>query len=116
MGANSATGTGSGAALTKTAKELSMLANAPTIIFAGYVEDIVTASPTSGLGTVTFPYPLPGGANKYVVIATSLNAGSVYVSSLNEDSDENFTGFNIVAETDGDVMYMVSKVGSRPNI
>jgi hypothetical protein len=116
MGANSATGTGAGAAQTKTAKELAMLANAPTIIFSGYVENLVIASPASGLGSVTFPYPLPGGASKYVVIATSLNAGSVYVANLEEDDDENFTGFTVVAETDGDVMYMVSKVGSRPNI
>lgn len=114
MGASSVTGSGEGSAGTITGKELAILANGPSIIFTGIAEAVDSnMSPPSVSNTVVFPYPLAGEADDYVVMLTSLNAGSVYISDRDE-SDTHFTGFSFVAEAEGYVMYLVAKVGMKP--
>jgi hypothetical protein len=115
MGASSATGKGSGSSNKLTSKELASLSTGPSILIAGAVEAQQTASspPTTG-NVVVFPEPLPGGAENYVVILTTQNAGNAYVSDMNEDGSGNFSGFDFVIEADGTLMYLVSKIGVRP--
>lgn len=117
MSATTTQGTGAGDSRKWTTNELSILANGPSIIFSGLAEyaDIPT-SPPSTSNSVTFPYALPGGADKYIVMLTSINGGATYVVDRDEDSDGNFTGFTFGVESDSVVMYMVAKVGARPNI
>jgi hypothetical protein len=116
MGANSVTGTGLGSARKLTTKELAILANGPSILFSGVSEAITNEvlSPPTILNTVVFPYALPGGEENYVIIITSLNSGFVYVTTKNEDDDGNLIGFTFIAEAEGSIMYLVSKVGVRP--
>jgi hypothetical protein len=118
MGSTSVTGaSGAGETGQFTTKELSVLANAPAIIFAGITESVmITSPPTPGINSVSFVYPLPGGADSYVVILTSVNAGYVYVTDRVEDEEGNFSGFAFASETDGTIMYIVSKVGIRPEL
>jgi hypothetical protein len=113
---SSVTGQGLGAAGKFTTTELSILANAPSIIFSGITETTGLMSPPVSTNNVVFPYPLPGGMDKYVVLLTTINGGVVYVSDRDEDDDGNFTGFSFVSESDGDVMYLVAKVGVRPQL
>ena len=117
MSATSVTGVGPGASNKPTTNELSALANGPSIIFTGIVasEDTVS-SPPIATNTVSFPYALEGGADNYVVMLTTINGGAVYVSDRDEDDDDNFTGFSFVTEAECDVMYLVSKVGIKPNV
>ena len=117
MGSTSVTGQGSGPSRKPTTNELAIYNNAPAIIFAGYTNVEPTGSPPSTpINGVTFPYPLEGGPDNYVVILTSLNGGAVYVVSREEDDDGNFTGFLAAGENECDVMYIVTKVGVRPNL
>lgn len=114
MGATSATGIGLGSAEKITATKLETFANGPSIIFAGMMQTLDSiSSPPSNTNRVTFPYPLPGGVDKYVVMLTGINTSSVYVAVRYEDDDGNFTGFSAVSDTDGDAMYMVVKAGFR---
>lgn len=116
MPATSVTGKGKGAANKPTFDEMSVAANGPIIIFTGIVEVTETVmSPPSPSSVIVFPYPLPGGMDQYVVMLTSINAGAVYISDRDEDDDGNFTGFSIASEADGEAMYLVAKVGIRPN-
>lgn len=115
MAATSVTGKGTGDSNKLTTTDLAILANGPSIIFTGIIEigSVLTSPPTTS-NTVTFPYPLTGGMDQYVVILTTVNAGYVYISDRDEDSDGNFTSFTLVCESDGLVMYLVAKVGSKP--
>lgn len=114
MAATTSQGTGHGAANKPTTNDLAVIAQTgPYIVFAGYAEGSEAMSSPPGLtDTVIFPYPLDSVDN-YVVMLTSLNAGSVYVTDLSED-ETGFYGFEFAVETDGTVMYAVVKVGARP--
>lgn len=117
MTASSITGVGHGSSDKTTLAELGVLANGPSIIFTGIVEtDGGLSSPPSTTNAIVFPYTLPGGADSYVVLLTTINAGYVHVTDRDEDSDSNFTGFSFAAEAAGDVMYLVAKVGSKAQI
>lgn len=117
MGATTSQGVGHGDSNRTTTKELAILANSPAIIFTGIAEAVDNlSSPPSITNTVVFPYALSGGAENYVVLLTTINGGSVYVSDTDEDGDGNFTGFSFISEAECSVMYLVSKVGFRPNI
>lgn len=112
MGASSVTGTGSGATNQPTIKDLS---RGPRVVLTGIIptvvdEDLISSPPTSGTA-VTFPYALEGPASSYCVFLTTKNGGHAYVISMQEE-DGNFTGFSLVAETECDVMYMVTTIGS----
>lgn len=69
-----------------------------------------TSPPQPGWNSVTFPKPLTGGSENYVVMITTMNGGSAYVSDTYEVNG-NFSGFSFIAETDCTLMYMVAKVG-----
>lgn len=114
MAASSVTGTGHGAVETPNTKEISA---APGIIFAGVIEasQSISSPPSTG-NQVVFPYVLPGSSDGYVAIITSLNAGLVYVTSMNEDDNGDFIGFDFNAEAEGSVMYIVTRVGSKPEV
>lgn len=113
MGASSVTGTGMGSCGKPTTVELAAWANAPAIMIAGRTDttEIVSSPPTQG-AVITLPTPLPGGADSYAVILTSLNGGSTYVADMTEE-DGNFTSFTFVSESEGTVMYIVVKIGVR---
>lgn len=117
MGASNTEGRGHGIANRLSPRELTSLANGPVLYFTGISagSDIPASSPPSIGNTVTFPYPLTGGADNYVVLLTTANAGAVYVSDLLE-SGGNFTGFEFVSEADGDVMYLVAGVGTKSQV
>lgn len=121
MTASSVTGRGQGASDKLTTKELAALAVGPSIYAAGVVAGTTIASsppPDDGTtsGRVTFPTPLPGGSDQYVILLTSLNGGAAYVAVMNDDDDGNFASFIVSVETDSDVMYLVVKKGFRPNV
>jgi hypothetical protein len=117
MAATTSQGTGHGSANKETVTELSILANGPVIMFSGIVESVESlASPPADTNTIVFPYPLAGGMDKYVVLLTTINGGMAYVADRDEDSDGNFTGFTFVAEAECSVMYLVAKVGTKPNV
>ena len=114
MTASSVTGVGHGASDKISTPELAIIANGPAVYVAGYVESesSMTSPPSSG-NEVVFPIALPGAASHYVVMLTTQNSGTVYVNNLNEDDNGNFSGFTFISESDGTVMYLVSKVGFR---
>jgi hypothetical protein len=116
MGSTSSTGKGQGASDKLSNSELGILANAPSIIFTGIIEanEGITSPPATS-GTVTFPYPLDGPASNYVIMLTTINGGVAFVSALYENEDS-FTGFSATVEADCDLMYLVAKVGTRPNL
>lgn len=117
MTGSSVSGRGNGASRARTNHQLDMLTNAPYIIFAGTISvSEGVSSPPIDDDTVVFPYVLTGGHENYAVLLTTLNGGYVYVSEKNEDEDGNFVGFDMVAETDSDVMYLVVKNGTRPAV
>lgn len=115
MAATTTEGTGFGQARkTAPVNEIAVLANAPTIIFTGIVAaEEEVSSPPSASNIVTFPYVLTGDMDNYVIMLTTINAGYAYVSDRDEDSDGNFSGFSFVVESEGDVMYLVAKVGVK---
>ena len=117
MTAASITGVGQGASHKLTVKELSILANGPSIFLSGYAtsEAIGESSPPSTGGSVSFSAVLPGGSENYVVSLTTINGGKAYVVNMNE-TEGDFSGFDFQTETDCDVMYIVANVGVRPNI
>lgn len=119
MGAQSVTGTGFGASNKLTTKELSSLANGPSILVAGSVEladDLLPISPPTPAATVTLTNPLPGSHENYVVIITSLNSGMVFVSDMSDNDDNNFSEFTVMGEAEGSCMYLITKAGTRPTI
>ena len=123
MGATTATGTeaGPGASNKPTTTELAIQANGPKIVFTGIVDssgggESPPSSPPAATNTVSFPYSLIGGMDKYVILLTSVNGGDAYVSDRDEDEDGNFIGFSFVSEVEGLVMYLVAEVGVKPNI
>lgn len=119
MAVSSTTGSGSGSGNNLTAKELSNIINiGPSIYVAGYVEftESEIVSPPAPIGLAKFPQPLPKGSEHYVVILTTINAGSVYVSNMDDNDDGKFIGFNAIAEEEGNCMYIVVSVGMRPNL
>lgn len=118
MGAQSVTGTGAGASNKLTTKELSALANGPAVQIAGVVEStdsILSSPPTPGVNSVTFPRALTGGSENYIVLLTTLNGGLSYVTDMDEDANGNFSGFSFSTESECTLMYMVVKIGQRPN-
>lgn len=116
MSSTSSTGKGQGASDKFNTNQLNILANAPSIIFTGIIEaEEGITSPPSVSSTVTFPYALEGAASNYVVLLTTINGGYAYVTALHETSGD-FTGFSCTVEADCSLMYLVSKVGIRPNL
>jgi hypothetical protein len=116
MTASSATGIGLGASEKLTTNQLAILANGPSIIFAGFAEaDTGVSSPPSEIGSVTFPYPLTD-ANKYVVLVTTINGGYAYVAARDIDDDGTFHGFTVIAEAECTYMYLVARVGAKPRV
>lgn len=131
MGASSVTGvSGAGTSGKLTTNELSQLANGPTILISGIASTTYSdSSPSSSppmynSGTVVFPKPLPGNGNGdpascYCVIITTINGGYAYIIDLDDqdldgdDVDDHFTGFSFTAESECDVMYIVTKIGIR---
>lgn len=118
MSASSATGKGNGSVKTKTTDQLASLINAPSILFAGSSDilDSGTSSPPSHVATVILPYILTGSSDNYVVIITPVNVETVYITSLNEDEDGNFSGFSVNGSGEGSIMYIVTKKGQRPSL
>lgn len=117
MTATSVTGRGRGASNKYTTKELSAIANGPAIFVAGTIESVEReTSPPSFGNEVVFPSSLPGGPDSYVVMLTSISGGYAYVISMNDDEENNFTGFEFDSESECDMMYLVVKKGYRPSI
>ncbi len=115
MAASSVTGTGYGSAHKPTISDIQSRISPPVLLFAGYLTSTGTfTSPPSSGSFVYFPYPLPGGPDKYVVLLTGLNTGACYVFNRRVDEDGNFIGFDVTSEVEGEVMYMVAQVGARP--
>ncbi len=117
MSGASTTGRGPGASGQPTTKTLAILANAPSILISGVLpteEDEATSPPTP-LGSVTFPEPLPGGAENYVVLLTTHNGGYAYVTDTDE-VDGDFSGFSFNTQYECDCMYLVTKIGVRPDM
>lgn len=115
MSATSVTGKGLGSSNKPTVKDLAIAANGPAIYFAGIIAsaDIIVSPPITG-NTIVFPYPIPGGAENYVVILTTLNGGHAYVTDLDENSDGDFSGFSFATEAECDLMYAVISCGMKP--
>ncbi len=110
MGASSVQGTGPGSAEGKTTQNLS---TRPMLIATGIAETVdVPVSPTTAMATVTFPEPLIGGPDNYVIMLTGLSVGDTYVASTTT-SGGNFTSFTIASGDEGSVYYMVTTKGFR---
>jgi hypothetical protein len=118
MTASSTTGVGRGSSNKATVKELSALANAPSILIAGVVEsEGIAASPPADPGNeVVFPTPIIGGSENFIVLLTTQNGGYAYITSMNENDDGNFSGFNFATESECTLMYLVTKIGQKPTI
>jgi len=113
MSASSVTGVGAGEAGKHTTRELSILSNAPSIYLVGAVASTEIAPGVYG-GTVLLPTPLPGVAEDYVVILTTLRAGWAQIQALDGTPTE-FTSFDFRTDNESDeVMYIVAKRGVRP--
>jgi len=116
MGSTSSTGKGQGASEKLTVAELGILANSPSILFSGIAEAVNSnTSPPTPSSIITFPHALEGAASNYIVMLTTINGGYAYVTALYETSG-NFTGFACTVEADCSLMYLVAKVGFRPNL
>jgi hypothetical protein len=111
-------GTGLGASNKYTTKELAVLANSPSIVVAGSVElaEDLMVNPPTPTATVTFGTPLPGNSDNYVVLITGMNIQSLYVASVTNNDDGNFSAFRVLGDEEGTCMYLVAKAGIRPNI
>jgi len=125
MGASSVTGTGQGIANKPTLTDLGVASMGPQIYASGWAESTeaghgLPISPPGIGGTVTLIHPLPGLAEDYVVILTTINAGYAYIIDMDDDDldddneDDHFVGFSFLTEAEGDVMYVVTKVGIKP--
>lgn len=115
MSASSVTGTGNGDAGKRTIKELAVLDNGPQILYSGILSGVFTVglSPPTAFMSYIFPVPLAGGRNSYVVIASGQN-GNVKVINKYQDMNNDFTGFLLSCDAEGEVQFIVAKVGIRP--
>jgi len=118
MGASSVTGTGLGECGKPTLNDLAILANGPSILVTGRFEldEDFLVNPPSPTGTLTLNPPLPGSYTNYVVQITGINTGWVYIAQMSNDDDGNFEEFRVIGETEGDCMYVITKVGVRPTL
>jgi len=118
MGASSVTGSGQGMCGKLTSKGLSLLATGPSILIAGRVEvsEDLGINPPSPTVVVTLSPSLPGSYTNYVVLITGLNTGSMYIATIEDDDNDNFSEFRVIAEEEGTCMYVIAKVGNKPNI
>lgn len=115
MGATSVTGKGTGDSDKATTKQLSALANGPSILISGISHsEEQPVSPVAFGATITFPNVLPGGAENYVVLLTAFGGLDLYLADKDE-VDGNFSGFTYYVDSECDVMYIVCKVGIRPS-
>jgi hypothetical protein len=114
MTAASVTGKGPGSAKTPNSKELTILSNAPSILFSGTAESSGITSPPGVNNVVVFPTPLPGPSSNYIVITTTQNGGASYITSMDE-SNGNFIGFHFSTEVECTTMYIVTKIGTKSN-
>lgn len=118
MSASSVTGIGHGDSEKLTTKELSILNNnGPQILYSGILSGTFSFGivPPTVLMQYLFPTPLPGGRRSYVVVTSGQN-GNVKVLNKYEDMDDNFTGFLLSADSEGEAQFIVAKVGIRPNL
>lgn len=115
--AQSVTGKGLGSSGKLTEKELAILANSMNIILAGRVdlEEDLLVNPPSPTARVTFNEALPGSKTNYVVLVTGLNTGLIYLLNMS-DVDGNFASFRVLGEEEGTCMYVVAKVGLKPQV
>lgn len=117
MSATSATGTGPGAANKPTSKELATFTNGPITVATGLVTLSISSLSPGGHGqTVNLPNPLPGGADRYIVLLTPMSDETPWVVGMTDDSDGNFSEFTIVCSHEIDVMYAVLKRGYAPQL
>ncbi len=114
----SVTGTGPGDSGKVTTKELSTLANGPSILVSGQVElaEEFMVNPPTPTATVTLPTPLPGGHANYVVLLTGVNTGTVYVATVTNNDDGDFSEFRILGDEEGTCNYLILKIGSKPKV
>ncbi len=113
MGASSVTGQGAGAARQPSLYDLSRYNN---ILITGIsiADSIGISSPTSFGNTVVLPKAQEEGAENYVVLLTAKNSQNTYITSMNEDANGKFIGFSYITDADeAEVMYLVTKLGSR---
>lgn len=118
MGASSVTGVGQGDCEKLTTKELAILANGPAILVAGRTEltEDFLVNPPSPTATIQLETPLTGSYSNYVVQLTGMNTSSVYIASMTNNSDGNFSQFRVIGEDEGTCMYMITKIGIRPDV
>jgi len=123
MSISSITGvSGRGATQQPTTNDLSRWANGPQIILTGVVETAENDafSPPTPSATVTLPIPQPGLGEDYVVILTTINGEHAYIIDMDDDDldddeeDDHFVGFTLLSDVECQVMYLVTKVGIRP--
>lgn len=114
MAASSVTGRGNGASGKVTTKELSSFVNGPAVFITGYAEPTLAVSPSGYTGSVTFTKPLSGRSANYIVLVSSKNGGNSYVTAMNENADDDFSGFSFFIDEDAEIMYAVFSVGIRP--
>jgi len=113
----SVTGVGLGACNKFTTKELAILANGPSIMLSGRAEatESIEINPPMTAITVTFS-PLPGSHTNYNVVITGINTGHVYVATMTDDDDGNFSEFTAITESEGTCMYVIINNGIRPTV
>lgn len=119
MTAASTTGTGLGVSGKPNSGQLATLSQGPSIVVAGTIASVESdiTSPPTPTADVVFPEPLIGTSDDYVILLTTVNAGSAYVAVVVEDDDAGtVTGFGLVSEFEGDVMYLVVTKGIRPSV
>jgi hypothetical protein len=114
----SVTGTGLGSSGQVTSKELAMMANGPTIFVAERIEleEDFMVNPPAPTATVTFPEALTGSYTNYTVLVTGINTGAIYIASMDDNDDDNFSGFRVIGESEGTCMYTVIKTGLKPKV
>jgi hypothetical protein len=114
MGATSTTGvSGSGDVRGLSNQQLTgLLQKGPSILLAGIAstEDSILSSPPTSSGTVEFDEVFQGPADGYIIVGTTLNGGSFYVTAKNEVNG-NFSGFDFEASSACDIMYIITKPG-----
>lgn len=86
------------------------------VVCAGVLDispDNVVSSPPGNGGQVTFPQPLTEGPGNYVVMLTGVGVGDVVIAQQFQDDDGRFTGFSVISDNEGQVMYLIVKCGFR---
>ena len=114
----SVTGTGLGSSNKLTTKELAILANTMNILVVGKVdlEEDFMVNPPQPTATITLKDPLPGSKSNYAVLVTGINTGAIYIATMTDNDDDNFSEFRVIGESEGICMYVVIKLGIRPSI